>query len=76
MIFVKERFHEILDDCVRREKERKCWMIVTTGLMGNISGNRSGVAGLKEGADVAVGQSSPREKLNHRKENSLKEGAM
>jgi hypothetical protein len=30
-------------------------MIVITGLIGNLSGNRSGRAGRKEGADVAVG---------------------
>jgi hypothetical protein len=43
-----------LDDCVGRERERKktLWMIVITGLTENLSGNCSGQAGLKEGADV------------------------
>jgi hypothetical protein len=39
-----------------REKGRKLWMIVINGLTENLSGNRSGRAGLKEGADVAVGE--------------------
>jgi hypothetical protein len=45
-----------LGDCVQRERERrrKFWMVVITGLTEKLSGNRSGRAGLKEGADVAV----------------------
>jgi hypothetical protein len=35
-------------------EKKKAWMIVITGLTKNLSGNRSGRAGLKEGADVAV----------------------
>jgi hypothetical protein len=35
-------------------KRRNRWMIVITGLTGNLSGKHSGRAGLKEGADVAV----------------------
>jgi hypothetical protein len=31
-------------------------MIVITALTANLAGNRSGRAGLKEGADVAVGE--------------------
>jgi hypothetical protein len=38
------------------KKKRRHWMIVITRLTGNLSGNRSGRAGLKEGADVAVGE--------------------
>jgi hypothetical protein len=37
-----------------REKEENRWMIVITELTANLPGNRSGRAGLKEGADVAV----------------------
>jgi hypothetical protein len=37
-----------------RERERRLWIIVKTGLIENLLGNRSGRAGLKEGADVAV----------------------
>jgi hypothetical protein len=37
-----------------RKKRRQFWMIVITGLAENLSGNRSGRAGLKEGADVVV----------------------
>jgi hypothetical protein len=36
------------------EKEENQWMIVITGLTANLPGNRSGRAGLKEGADVMV----------------------
>jgi hypothetical protein len=45
-----------------RVKKNTLGMIVKTGVTGNLSGNRSGRAGLKEGADVA------RKKSNHRKE--------
>jgi hypothetical protein len=43
-------------------------MIVITELTGNFLGNRSGPAGLKDGADVAVWKCSPRKKPNNRKE--------
>jgi hypothetical protein len=46
-------------------------MIVITGLTENLSGNRSGRAGLKEGADVAVREWSPQKKPNHRKEGDI-----
>jgi hypothetical protein len=37
-----------------RVKRRKLSMIVITELTANLPGNRSGRAGLKEGADVAI----------------------
>jgi hypothetical protein len=40
----------------RVQKKKNCWMIVITELTANLPGNRSGRAGLKEGADVAVGE--------------------
>jgi hypothetical protein len=43
-------------------------MIVTNELTANLPGNRSGRAGLKEGADVAVRERSPWKKPNNRKE--------
>jgi hypothetical protein len=39
---------------IEREKKKKIWMILITGLTGNLPGNGSGRAGLKEGAEVAV----------------------
>jgi hypothetical protein len=42
----------VLEERVKKEENR--WMIVITKLTGKLSGNRSGRAGLKEGADVAV----------------------
>jgi hypothetical protein len=52
----RDQQKKTVDDCVGRERERKRWMIVITGLTGNLSGNRSGRADLKEGADVVVGE--------------------
>jgi hypothetical protein len=49
-------------------KGRTLGVIVITGLTGNLSGNRSGRASIKEGADVAVGEWSPWKKPNRRKE--------
>jgi hypothetical protein len=45
-----------LHGCVGREneKEENRLMIVITELTGKLSGNHSGRAGLKEGADAAV----------------------
>jgi hypothetical protein len=40
----------------RREKRRRLWMILITGLTGNLSVICLGRAGLKEGADVVVGE--------------------
>jgi hypothetical protein len=42
-------------------------MIVKTELTANLPGNRSGRAGLKEGADVAVEDWTPRKEPNNRK---------
>jgi hypothetical protein len=43
--------------CVRESgKEENRWMIVIIELTANLPGKRSGRAGLKEGADVAVGE--------------------
>jgi hypothetical protein len=56
-------------DCVERQRDRRrklCMIVIT--LTGNLSGNRSGRAGLKQGADVAVWKWSPRKKPNNRKE--------
>jgi hypothetical protein len=53
--------------CVReREKGRTSDDGDTSGSSGMLAGNRSGQAGLKEGADVAVGVRSPQERPKHK----------
>jgi hypothetical protein len=61
--------HELWPPLAReKEKERKplddCY---TTGSTSMLAGNRSGRAGVKEGADVAVGVWSPQERPKHEK---------
>jgi hypothetical protein len=50
-----------------KEDENFGWLW-KPGLTENLSGNRSGWAGLREGADVAIWKWSPRKKPNNRKE--------
>jgi hypothetical protein len=48
-----------------REKEKKIfWLILLTGLIENLSGNRLGRAGLKQGAVAVVGEYLPQEEID------------